>query len=151
MHILVENRFSPKFSLPGWSVSYFLVHVHHTLLHYPHGANTGCDWAGFAPVFATNCAGPWNRFPALRARLSSYQQRDNFMSHGDVPGAGTLMPCHLHYNFLTVLTWVCTTVCLPRLVEPSLHPQVYHWSRQRWLAAKRWALKRYLIKPYLGS
>ena len=46
-------RFSEKFLLARWSVSYLLVYTWHTLLHYPHGANAGCDLAGVAPVLLT--------------------------------------------------------------------------------------------------
>ena len=44
------DRFSQNFPLARWSVSYLLVYTWHTLLHYPHGANAGCDLAGVAPV-----------------------------------------------------------------------------------------------------
>ena len=48
------DRFSQNFALARWSVSYLLVYTWHTLLHYPHGANAGCDLAGVAPVDVTN-------------------------------------------------------------------------------------------------
>ena len=44
------DRFSQNFLLARWSVSYLLMYIWHTLLHYPHGANAGCDLAGVAPV-----------------------------------------------------------------------------------------------------
>ena len=44
------DRFSQNFLLARWSVSYLLVYIWHTLLHYPHGVNAGCDLAGVAPV-----------------------------------------------------------------------------------------------------
>ena len=43
-------RFSQNFLLARWSVSYLLMYTWHTLLHYPHGANAGCDLAGVAPA-----------------------------------------------------------------------------------------------------
>ena len=42
------DRFSQNFLLARLSVSYLLVCTWHTLLHYPHGANAGCDLAGVA-------------------------------------------------------------------------------------------------------
>ena len=47
------DRFSQNFLLARWSVSYFLMYTWNTLLHYPHGANAGCDLAGVAPVVLT--------------------------------------------------------------------------------------------------
>ena len=49
----VRHRFSQNIVLARWSVSYLLMHTWHTLLHYPHGANAGCDLAGVAPVAVT--------------------------------------------------------------------------------------------------
>ena len=47
------DRFSQNFLPARWSVSYLLMYTWHTLLHYPHGANAGCDLAGVAPVVHT--------------------------------------------------------------------------------------------------
>ena len=47
------DRFSQNFLLARWSVSYLLVYTWHTLLHYPHGANAGCDLAGVVLVDET--------------------------------------------------------------------------------------------------
>ena len=47
------DRFSQNFLLARSSVSYFVMYTWHTLLHYPHGANAGCDLAGVAPVSQT--------------------------------------------------------------------------------------------------
>ena len=44
------DRFSQNFLPARSSVSYLLMYTWHTLLHYPHGANAGCDLAGVAPV-----------------------------------------------------------------------------------------------------
>ena len=44
------DRFSQNFPQARWSVSYLLMYTWHTLLHYPHGANAGCELAGVAPV-----------------------------------------------------------------------------------------------------
>ena len=52
------DRFSQNFPLARWSVSYLLVYTWHTLLHYPHGANAGCDLAGVAPVVWATGATP---------------------------------------------------------------------------------------------
>ena len=49
----VRHRFSQNIVLARWSVSYLLMYTWHTLLHYPHGANAGCDLAGVAPVAVT--------------------------------------------------------------------------------------------------
>ena len=52
------DRFSQNFLLARWSVSYLLMYTWHTLLHYPHGVNTGCDLAGVAPVLLAHHL-PW--------------------------------------------------------------------------------------------
>ena len=76
------DRFSQNFLLARWSVLYLLMYTWHTLLHYLHGANAGCDLAGVALVDKTLChthiapadeftrvdKWPWYRgYPAKRA------------------------------------------------------------------------------------
>ena len=55
----VHQPFLAKVPAIRCCVSYLLVHTWHTPLHYPHGANAGCDLAGVAPVIMTVV--PWQR------------------------------------------------------------------------------------------
>ena len=44
------DRFSQNFLLTHWGVSYLLMYTWHTVVHYQHGANAGCDLAVVTPV-----------------------------------------------------------------------------------------------------
>ena len=54
--MLYVDHFLPKFLQSRCCVWCLLVHSWHMPLHYPHGANGGCDFAGAAP--ASNCQYP---------------------------------------------------------------------------------------------
>ena len=79
------DRFSQNFLLARWSVSYLLVYTWHTLLHYPHGPNAGCDLAGVAPVVAkVHQSGPWGRavdgWPWRAAGMDFWNKRHGFLA-----------------------------------------------------------------------
>ena len=97
------DRFSQNFLLARWSVSYLLMYTWHTLFHYPHGANAGCDLAGVAPVI--------------------YPYALHFLFHDTTIGKGLVKCCWLHviwWNTFFNMQMPARSICTNYVVDRTL-------------------------------